>query len=132
LNEVCDNLQSFQKAGIHTTEQLTYLHTLDKATKANANATLDLGRALRDSIQNISLKLGRSEEDITDIRFAVEKQAKYSMAIRKIELFMIEIKFSIVQLQQSLDLTSVGKLSSTLINPYNLSELLPTSKFAFP
>jgi hypothetical protein len=37
---------------------------------------------------------------------------------------MMEMKFSLIQLQESLDLTSVGKLSSTLINPYNLSELL--------
>jgi hypothetical protein len=68
LNAVCDNLQSFQKAVVHTTEQqLTYLHTLDEAVKANAKAALDLGRALRDSIQNTSLKLGRSEADIIDI-----------------------------------------------------------------
>jgi hypothetical protein len=47
LNAVCDNLQSFQKAVIHTTEQqLTYLHTLDETVKANAKATLDLGKAL--------------------------------------------------------------------------------------
>jgi hypothetical protein len=33
---------------------------------------------------------------------------------------MVEIKFSLMQLQESLDLTSLGKLSSVLINPYNL------------
>jgi hypothetical protein len=34
LNAVCDNLQSFQKAVVHTTEQqLTYLHTLDEMLK---------------------------------------------------------------------------------------------------
>jgi hypothetical protein len=37
---------------------------------------------------------------------------------------MFELKFSFVQLQESLDLTSVGKLSSTLLNPHNLSEFL--------
>jgi hypothetical protein len=108
---------------VHATEQqMSYLHTLDEATKANAKATLDLGKALRDSIWNISLKLGRSEADLLDVRYALEKQAKYSTAIREIELFMMEMKFSLIQLQESLDLTSVGKLSSTLINPYNLSE----------
>jgi hypothetical protein len=34
------------------------------------------------------------------------------------------MKFSLIQLQGSLDLTNVGKLSSTLTNPYHLSELL--------
>jgi hypothetical protein len=118
LNTVCDNLQSFQTKVVHATEQqMSYLHTLDEATKANAKATLDLGRALRDSIWNISLELGRSEADLLDVRYALEKQAKYSTAIREIELFMMEMKFSLTQLQESLDLTSVGKLSSTLINP---------------
>jgi hypothetical protein len=101
---------------------MTYLHTSDEATRANAKAALDLGRALRDSIKNISLELGRSEADIIDVQIAIEKQAKHSTAIREIELFMIELKFSLILLQESLD--CVGKLSSTLINPYNLSKLL--------
>jgi hypothetical protein len=37
---------------------------------------------------------------------------------------MVEIKFSLTQLQESLDLTSLGKLSSVLINPYNLTMIL--------
>jgi hypothetical protein len=61
---------------------------------------------------------------LIDVRFAIEKQARYSTAIREIELFMFELKFSLVQLQESLDLTIVGKLSSTMITPHNLSELL--------
>jgi hypothetical protein len=42
------------------------------------------------------LKLGRSEADITDMRFALEKEARYSTAIREIELFVIEMKFGFV------------------------------------
>jgi hypothetical protein len=110
---------------IHATEQQkTYLHTLDEATEANAKATLHLARTLRDSIRNISLGLGSVEADLIDLRFSLEKQPEYSTAIREIELFMMEMKFSLMQLQESLVLTSVGKLSSTSINPYNLSELL--------
>jgi hypothetical protein len=45
---------------------------------------------------------------------------------------MMEMKFSLIQLQESLDLTSVGKLSSTLINPYNLSELLQQVNLHLP
>jgi hypothetical protein len=82
LNAVCDNLQSFQKKVIHTTEQqMTYLHTLDEATKANAKATLDLAKALRNSIQNISLEVGKLEVDLFDVQFALEKQTRYSIAI---------------------------------------------------
>jgi hypothetical protein len=72
------------------------------------------------------------EADIIDMRFAFEKQAKYSTAIREIELFMMEMKFSLIQLQESLDLTSVGILCSTLIYPYNLSELLQQVNLHLP
>jgi hypothetical protein len=133
LNNICDNLQSFQKNVIHTTGQrTTYFHALDVAIKANAKATLDLARAIKNSIQNVSLGLGRGETDLIDVRFVLEKQTKYSPAIREIELCMMEMKFSLIQLQESLDLTSVGKLSSTLINPYNLSELLQQINLHLP
>jgi hypothetical protein len=45
---------------------------------------------------------------------------------------MLELKFSLVQLQESLDLSGVGKLSSTLINPHNLSELLQQVNLGIP
>jgi hypothetical protein len=66
------------------------------------------------------------------LRHAVERQARYSTAIREIELAILEMKFSLVQLHESLDLTSVGKLSSTLINPQNLSELLKQVSLHLP
>jgi len=37
---------------------------------------------------------------------------------------IFEMKCSLAQLQESLDLNSLGKLSTTLINPYNLSTIL--------
>ena len=37
---------------------------------------------------------------------------------------MLELKFSIIQVQEAVDVTSIGQLSSVLINPYNLSVIL--------
>jgi hypothetical protein len=108
------------------------LRTLDEATKVNAKNTMDLARTLRDSIQNYSLRLGRIEADLIDVKIATRKQATYSMAIREIQLAILEMKFSLVQLQESLDLMSVGKLSSTLINPHNLSDLLKDVSLHLP
>jgi hypothetical protein len=111
LNDVCHNLQSFKQNVIHTTEQqMTYLRSLDETTMINMRAMLELAKTLRDSNGNISLGLGRVEADIIDLRFALEKQARYSTAIREIKLSMLEMKFSLVQLQESLDLTSIGKI----------------------
>jgi hypothetical protein len=133
LNTVCDKLHTFQQKAVHAKEQqLLYLRTLDEATKENAKNTVDLAKILRDSIQNYSVRIGRTEADLQDLRHAVERQARYSTAIREIELAILEMKFSLVQLQGSLDLTSVGKLSSTLINPQNLSELLKQVSLHLP
>jgi hypothetical protein len=67
-----------------------------------------------------------------DTQKMLEKQMRYSAAIREIELAIFEVKFSLAQLQESLDLTSLGKLSSTLINPYNLSSILQQVSLQLP
>jgi hypothetical protein len=70
------------------------------------------------------LQLGRAEADLIDTQNAIGKQIKYSAAIREIEMAILELKFSMMQLQESLDVTSNGKLSSVLINRYHLSAIL--------
>jgi hypothetical protein len=86
LNTVCDKLHTFQQKVVHATEQqLSYLRTLDEATKENAKSTVDLARILRNSIQNYSLRIGRTEADLQDLRHAVETQARYSTASRQIK-----------------------------------------------
>jgi hypothetical protein len=84
----------------------------------------DLTKVLRDSIWNLSLNLNKVEADLLDTQAPLEKQARYSAAIREIEMVILELKFSMIQLQESLDVTSLGQLSSVLINPYNLSVIL--------
>jgi len=37
---------------------------------------------------------------------------------------ILELKSSVTQMQESLDATSMGQLSTVLINPYNLSVIL--------
>jgi hypothetical protein len=40
------------------------------------------------------------------------------------ELSIFELEFSMTRIQVSLDVTSIGKLSSVLNSPYNLSDIL--------
>jgi len=93
---------------------------------------IDLARTLRDSIRNVSLQLHENEADLLDTQAAIEKQARYSAAIREVEMAILELKFNLMQLQESLDVTSVGKLSSVLISPYNLSTILPQVSMQLP
>jgi len=133
LTEVCDDLHAFKLKMVHAVEQqLTYIHALDEMTKQNVKNTIELTRALRDSIRNISLQLNRVEADLLDTQVAMEKQVRYSVAIREIEMAILDLRFSITQLHESLDVTSNGKLSSVLINPYNLSEILQQVSLQLP
>lgn len=65
---------------------MTHIPTLDELTKQNVKNTIQLTRALRDSIRNISLQLNRVEANLLDTQVAIEKQIRYSAAIREIEM----------------------------------------------
>ena len=66
-------------------------------TKQNARDTIDLARALRDSIKNFSLQMYRDEADLLDTQGAIEKQVRYSSAMRETEMAILEIKFKLAQ-----------------------------------
>jgi hypothetical protein len=72
------------------------------------------------------------EADLLDTQAAIEKKISYSKAIREIEMAIFEMKFNLKQLQESLYVTSAGKLSSVLINPYNLSAILQRVSLQLP
>ena len=83
---------------------LVYLRTLEEVTKRNTKDTIDLSRALSGSIKNFSLQLYRDEADMLDTQVAMGKQVRYSASIRETETAILEIEFSLTQLQESLDL----------------------------
>jgi hypothetical protein len=104
--------------------QPTYIRTLDGHVKQNTVDIASLIEILRDTIYNYSLRLNKVEADLLDTQAAMEKQARYSATIREIEMAILDLKSSIIRLQEALDITSLGQLSSVLISPYNLSVIL--------
>ena len=133
LSDACDALHVFKTQMTHAVDhQLTYIQTLDEVTKQNAKNIAGLAGALRDSIRNISLQMNRFTQVEADLLDEFERQARYSLAIREIEMAILELKFSIIQVQEALDVTSMGQLSSVLINPYNLSTILQQVSLQLP
>jgi len=125
IADVCDGLQRFKEKMMHAVDhQLTYIRVLDESTGQNTKDIVVLADTLRDSLYNYSLKLDGVEADLLDTQAAVIKQAGYSAAIRGIKMALQELKLSMMQLQEAIDVTSLGQLSSVLINPYNLSVIL--------
>jgi hypothetical protein len=101
FNGLCDKFHEFESKMLHAAEhQLTYIRTLDEATRQNRKDIVNLARTLRDSIRNYSLSLVRVEVDLLDTQAALKKQIRYSAAIREIEMAIIQLKFSIIQLQE--------------------------------
>ena len=72
---MCDDLHAFKSKMVHAAEQqLIYIRTLDEMTKQNVKNTVELTRALRDSIRNISLQLNRVEADLLDTQVAMKNK----------------------------------------------------------
>jgi hypothetical protein len=69
---------------------------------------------------------------LLDTQAAIKKKARYSATIREIEMAILDLKFGMARIQESLDITSNGKLSSVLINPQNLSDILQQVSLQLP
>jgi hypothetical protein len=67
---------------------------LDEDAKQNANDIASLTITLRDSIRNFSLHLNKIETDLLGTQVALEKQARYSAAMREIEMAILDLEFS--------------------------------------
>ena len=133
LYDVCDELHGFKVKMAHAIDhQLTYIRALDEDIKQNTVDIASLTGVLRDTIRNFSLQLNRVQADLLDTQAAIEKQTRYSAAVREIEMAILELKSSIIRLQEALDITSLGQLSSVLINLYNLSVILQQVSLQLP
>ena len=133
LSSVCDELHAFKlKMTRAVDHQLTYIQTLDETIKQSTVDIAELAQTSRDPIRNLSLGLNRVEADLLDTQAALQREVKYSAAIREIEMAILELKLSIMQLQEAIDVTSFGQLSSVLIHPYNLSVILQQVSLQLP
>jgi hypothetical protein len=133
ISATCDELHKFKVKMMHAVEhQMTYIRVLDETVKQNTGDIMELTEVLRDSISNLSLGLNRVEADLLDTQRALEKQVRYSTAIREIEAAILELKLKVIQLQEAIDVTSAGQLSSVLIHPYNLSMILQQVSLQLP
>jgi hypothetical protein len=109
LTAVNNKLRTFEFKVMHAANyQLTYIRTLDEDTGQNVKDIANLTGTLHDSIRNSSLHLNSIEADLLGTQAALEKQVRYSAAIREIEMAIIELKFGLIQLQESLDVISTG------------------------
>jgi hypothetical protein len=96
LADICDELHVLKMQMVEAAnQQLTYLRNLDETTRQNTKDTIELAQVLRDSIKEISLKLNRHEADLLDTQSVIGQQVRYSVAIREVEMAILETRFSL-------------------------------------
>jgi len=97
FSNICDELHVFKSKMTHAIDhQLTYIRTLDETIRQSTLDIAGLAEKLRDSIRNYSLHFNRVDADLLDTQAALKKQAKYSAAIREIEMAILELKLKIL------------------------------------
>jgi hypothetical protein len=133
ISATCDELDKFKVKMMHAVDhQMTYIRVLYETIKQNTMDITELTEVLRDSTSNLSLGLNRVEADLLDTQRALEKQVRYSAAIREIEAAILQLKLNVIRLQEATDVTGAGQLSSVLIHPYNLSTILQQVSLQLP
>jgi hypothetical protein len=95
-------------------EQLPYLNTLDVQVAENSNTVVNMARALNDFMFTTLQNIGSRENNIF----------LFSALIRNLEVAILQTRDDLLQLQESLDMTSMGNLSTTFIPPHNLTQIL--------
>jgi len=87
---------------------VTYIRALDESTRKNAMDITVLTETLRNALYNLSLQVNRVEMVLLDTQAALIKQVRCSAATREIQLALQELKLSIMQLKEAIDVTSLG------------------------
>ena len=115
INHFIDEMQVFSENVVHTMDQqVSYVKKLNTRVQDNTRNIVELAKVLRQEMVN-TLK----EREVQG-----HKWLAFTSAIRDVEVALIQTREDLLQLQQSLDMTAMGKLSTTLVPPHNLSSIL--------
>ena len=114
MNRFIDSMKVFATQVTHTTEQqLTYIQRLNDKVIGNTRNIVSMAKTLERYLK------GRAVQEVQDRR-----RFGFIAGIRDMEMAIVQARQNLMQLQESLDMTALGKLSSTLVPPHNLTKML--------
>jgi hypothetical protein len=105
-------------------QQLTYLKAVDEEVAQNADGLAAVARILKNFIINAVNRQKTWNKTIWDLEELVDYQSNISRTIRELEFMVIQLQQSVMRLQEGLDISATGRLSSVLIPPHKLSTIL--------
>lgn len=125
LNSKIENLENHDDTLVHVeTDRLTYLKRLTKQVDGNSKAIQLITNNLKIIVHEFANTSTTLWTEIEQVKRKLEYQSRISSLFREIELTLQEVNRQLIQLQESLDVTSNGQLSSILLPPEKLNSIL--------
>lgn len=123
LHTIVEHIRTRDGEVIHAIQkQLTYFKSIDEAISENAMGLATVARVLKRVITNASqIKVGDAGQN-----------SNVSRTMRELEFTVIQLQLSVIQLQEGLEISAAGRLSSVLIPPHNLSKILQEVTLRLP
>ena len=109
INHFIDEMQGFGENVVHTMEQqVSYVKKLNTRVEDNTRNIVELAKVLRQEMI----------DTLTEREVQGHKWLAFTSAIGDLEVALIQTREDLLQLQQSLDMTAMGKLSTMLVPPH--------------
>jgi hypothetical protein len=97
---------------------------VDEEMSQNTVGLAAVARILKNVITNALNHQKTWNDTIRNLEQLVDYQSSVSCTMRELEFMVIQLQQSVMRLQEGLDTSTTGRLSSVLILPHNLSRIL--------
>jgi hypothetical protein len=125
LHVTIENLKTKEGDVIHAIQkQITYLKSVDGAVSQNAAGLATMARILRSVITNTFAYQRDVNNNVQHLEDLVYFHANISRTLRELRFTVVQLQQSVMSLQEGLETSATGRLSSVLIPPHNLSNIL--------
>lgn len=105
-------------------EMLTYIKSVFKNFEENAKIITVMGENVKGVLKQISYLNVSLWSDIEKVNRSLQYHMRISSLIREVELYLHSAEYELGKLMKGLDITSNGRLSSLLLPPNKMSEIL--------
>jgi hypothetical protein len=118
LHTTVESIKEREGDVIHAVQKrLTYLKSVDEAVSHNSVGLAAITRTLKNVIINAWNYQKRWNETAKNLGFLIEYQSNVSRTMRELEFMAIQLQQSVMRLQEGLETSATGRLSSVLIPP---------------
>ncbi|XP_039299556.1 uncharacterized protein LOC120355274 [Nilaparvata lugens] len=124
LNTKISQIEGQSQVITHLVDELTVVKNIDQDVHSHGiilNETLDLLETVLENASQTNLSIW---SELQLVEQALGKQHAVNSLMRELELSLLQVQKELLELRQSLEDTSAGKLSSLLVPPQNLSLIM--------